>query len=59
MLPTDYLNGRGNENVEFLALTGCPRPAVRDFGNLIRVIVLDSQWWLQDEGLRPEPEDII
>lgn len=59
MLQADYINDKGGENVEFLPLAGCPGPVVRDFGNLIRVILLDSQWWLQDEGMRPEPEDSI
>ena len=58
-LQAEYINNNGSAKIEFLPLNGCPGPVVRDFGSLIRVIVLDSQWWLQDKSQRPEPEDSI
>ena len=27
---------------------GCPGPAVRDFNSTLRVVALNTQWWLQD-----------
>jgi hypothetical protein len=32
--------------VEFLPKLGCPGPSIRDFGKRLRVLVLDTQWWL-------------
>jgi len=32
---------------------GCPGPAVRDFGTVVRLVALDTQWWLQD-GPKPQ-----
>ena len=32
---------------------GCPGPAVVDVGAVVRLVALDSQWWLQD-GPKPE-----
>jgi hypothetical protein len=40
----EYLGRRG----EFLPDRGCPGPVVRDIGNHLRLIVLDTQWWLHD-----------
>jgi len=42
--------------LEFLPGGGCPGPAVADVGTRIRLIVLDTQWWLHG-GPRPEPPD--
>jgi hypothetical protein len=42
-----YVNRRGRDLVRFLPLNGCPGPVPLDFGNYLRVIVLDTQWWLQ------------
>ncbi|HXL52410.1 MAG TPA: metallophosphoesterase [Gemmatimonadales bacterium] len=33
---------------------GCPGPAVVDLGDVVRLVALDSQWWLQD-GPKPGP----
>jgi hypothetical protein len=52
-----YVNDKQLDNVSFLPTDGCPGPEVWDFGNNSRLIILDSQWWLQDEGTRPETED--
>ncbi|HEX8244186.1 MAG TPA: metallophosphoesterase [Longimicrobium sp.] len=49
-----YVKSRGRGLVEFLPEDGCPGPVVRDFGNYLRLIVLDTQWWLQEGSPRPE-----
>jgi hypothetical protein len=33
---------------------GCPGPAVVDVGKVVRLVALDTQWWLHDG---PKPED--
>jgi hypothetical protein len=33
---------------------GCPGPAVVDLGTVVRLVALDTQWWLHDG---PKPED--
>jgi hypothetical protein len=47
------LAGAGGE-VVLLPEGGCPGPAVRDIGKGLRLIVLDTQWWLQ-AGPKPGP----
>jgi hypothetical protein len=37
---------RDSATIQFLPRNGCPGPAVRDYGRDLRVIVLDTQWWL-------------
>jgi hypothetical protein len=32
---------------------GCPGPAVADVGTVVRLVALDTQWWLQD-GPKPD-----
>lgn len=53
----DYVNDKEIENVTFLPINGCPGPEVLSIGEKIRIIILDSQWWFQDENLRPAPAD--
>jgi predicted MPP superfamily phosphohydrolase len=55
----EYINDKENDNVKFLPVNGCPGPEVMDIGDQIRVIILDSQWWFQDENLRPGPSDSL
>ncbi|MDZ7624418.1 MAG: metallophosphoesterase [Ignavibacteriaceae bacterium] len=55
----EYVNGKEISNVKFLPVNGCPGPEVMDFGDQIRVIIMDSQWWFQDEHLRPAPADSL
>jgi hypothetical protein len=38
--------------VEYLPGDGCPGPAVRDLGDRLRLVALDTQWWLHG-GPRP------
>ncbi|HET7233592.1 MAG TPA: metallophosphoesterase [Longimicrobium sp.] len=57
-----YVNRRGRGIVRFLPEGGCPGPVPLDFGSYLRVIVLDTQWWLQapfprgSEGCRTRTE---
>jgi len=36
---------------------GCPGPVVMDLGTRLRLIAIDTQWWLTPEGGRPSPEE--
>ena len=36
----------GEPTVELLPKRGCPGPSVKDVGDHLRVVVLDTQWWL-------------
>jgi predicted MPP superfamily phosphohydrolase len=54
-----YVNDKEIDNVAFLPINGCPGPEVKDFGEKIRVIIMDSQWWFQDETFRPGPSDSL
>ena len=55
----EYVNDKQIDNVTFLPVNGCPGPEVIDFAEQIRIIILDSQWWFQDETLRPQPSDSL
>lgn len=48
-----YVNARGRGQVKFLPEDGCPGPVAVDFGNYLRLIILDTQWWLQQGYPRP------
>jgi hypothetical protein len=48
-----YVTARGHGLVQFLPEGGCPGPVVKDFGDAVRLIVLDTQWWLQAGNPRP------
>ena len=50
---TAYVDARGAPSVEFLPKDGCPGPAVRDVGASLRLVALDTHWWLHD-GPRPQ-----
>lgn len=43
-----------SEQAVLLPGAGCPGPAVVDIGATVRLVALDTQWWLQDG---PKPED--
>ena len=49
-----HVVGRGAPLIGFLPREGCPGPEVVDFGPHLRLVVLDTQWWLQDG---PKPMD--
>ena len=44
-----------NGEARLLPENGCPGPAVVDLGSRVRLILIDTQWWLHD-GPRPGPE---
>ncbi len=45
---------RGGELVRLLPEDGCPGPVVVDYGQRLRIIALDTQWWLH---AGPKPRD--
>jgi calcineurin-like phosphoesterase family protein len=47
----------GNPRITFLPRGGCPGPDVVDAGTRIRLVLLDSQWWLDPEIARTTPSD--
>ena len=44
---------RGGPSVSFLPDDGCPGPETVDTGERLRLVALDTQWWLQAHG-RPQ-----
>ena len=51
-----YVAARGDPRVTMVPSDGCPGPVVEDAGARVRVIVLDTQWWLH-EGPKPRDPD--
>lgn len=49
-----FIAASGDGRVALLPGGGCPGPAVVDVGKVVRLVALDSQWWLQDG---PKPRD--
>ena len=41
-----YVVERGGESVRFLPEDGCPGPVTVDVGRSVRLVLLDTQWWL-------------
>ena len=57
MLEQRFIAENGRGRVELLPGDGCPGPAVRDFGRHLRLIALDTQWWLHPyDKPRPPPD---
>ena len=50
-----YVVERGGANVRFLPEDGCPGPVTVDAGRSVRLVLLDTQWWLHkwDKPLHP------
>jgi hypothetical protein len=44
---------RGGPTVSFLPNDGCPGPEIEDSGRRLRLVALDTQWWLHGHA-RPE-----
>jgi len=42
----DYVVERGGQSVRFLPEDGCPGPVTVDVGRSVRLVLLDTQWWL-------------
>lgn len=51
-----FIHDRGGPAISLLPVGGCPGPAVRDWPRL-RVIFLDTQWWLHGNARPDGPED--
>ena len=49
-----YVRAFSHNTVLFLPANGCPGPTVFDAGTRVRLLLLDTQWWLQQEGQKPE-----
>ena len=49
-----YVDAAGRGKVRMLPNNGCPGPEVLDLNPTLRLIVLDTEWWLQPRGTRPE-----
>ncbi len=48
-----HVKTRGGPAVSFLPSEGCPGPAVVDVSDRVRLVAIDTQWWLHDHA-RPE-----
>jgi hypothetical protein len=42
-----FIESRGGDRVRMLPTDGCPGPSVIDIGDGLRLIFVDTQWWLQ------------
>jgi hypothetical protein len=58
-----YVDARGKGRFVYLPRNGCPGPEVVDLGNALRLVLLDTQWWLHpyektgpSSGCRPATE---
>jgi hypothetical protein len=49
-----YVEARGDRRVTVTPADGCPGPIVEDAGSQLRLIIMDTQWWLHDG---PKPRD--
>jgi hypothetical protein len=47
---SDYINGLGDSSIRFLPSDACPGPEEILFGPFVTAVVIDSQWWLQQDG---------
>ncbi len=48
------VDSRGAPKVEMLPKGGCPGPVVEDTGSRLRLVLLDTQWWLHSHA-KPQP----
>jgi len=53
----EYMTEKGIGRVFFEPKNGCPGPEYFDFGSDVRLIFLDTQWWLQDKNSRTSHTD--
>ena len=42
----NYIAAKGNPRIQLLPKNGCPGPEVLNIGSSVRIIILDTQWWL-------------
>ncbi len=52
----EFLHSKEKARVLLMPRGGCPGPEVIDIGNQLRVVILDTQWWLEDG---PKPESLL
>jgi len=45
----NYIN-LNNPSVEMLPKDGCPGPVFKDYGNKLRIIFIDTEWWLHNDN---------
>jgi Calcineurin-like phosphoesterase len=45
---SEFIEQNGGEFVRMLPKNGCPGPEVVDVGRRVRLILLDSQWWVHE-----------
>lgn len=50
-----YVVARGGAGVRFLPEDGCPGPVTVDVGRRVRVVLLDTQWWLHRHAKPVDP----
>jgi len=50
-----YVVERGGQNVRFLPEDGCPGPVTVDVGRSVRLVLLDTQWWLHESAEAVHP----
>jgi hypothetical protein len=43
----EYVTKHGKGSIEMLPSDGCPGPSIVDIGDRLRLILLDTEWWLQ------------
>lgn len=48
----ELVEAMGEGFVEFLPRGGCPGPEIREVGERVRIVLLDTEWWLR-EGDKP------
>src|SRR5439155_1573469 len=48
-----FIAAAGGTGAALLPAGGCPGPAVVDVGKVVRLVALDTQWWLHN-GTKPE-----
>jgi hypothetical protein len=51
----EFLEAAGEGLVEFLPDGGCPGPVVRDIGERVRLVLIDTEWWLRAGGKPVHP----
>lgn len=52
----EFVDQLGYPNVQYLPKGGCPGPEVLDLGVSLRLVILDTQWWLHD-GPKATPQN--
>lgn len=50
-----YVVERGGASVRFLPEDGCPGPVTLDVGRSVRLVLLDTQWWLHKHAKPAHP----